>query len=280
MGDPQLLAARQRAAAAVAASPYRRWARARSTCHDFDRVDRWPPHRGPQPVLGQERPRARRDPETPSLCRSPESFPRDAGAHRRPARVFRLGRRPRSARPCPSSRGRGLWMFGDLRGRAGLVVAAEGVVQHRLGPIEHEIPIPSPRSIISARLLSISEAASASRPRRATSPTAPYGPTLLPVASVAAWISSTSDAAAVNSPANRCTYTRWVRASGNSPSAPVSRASRTCRSESASHPASSHGVRPLWSLATASAAARSRTCQDRMRPAPAAGSARRPHSPR
>ena len=35
-------------------------------------------------------------------------------------------------------------------------------------------------------------------------------------------------------------YTRWVRASGRSLSAPVSRASRTCRSDSVSHPASSH----------------------------------------
>ena len=33
---------------------------------------------------------------------------------------------------------------------------------------------------------------------------------------------------------------RWVRASGRSPSAPVVRAIRMCRSDSASHPASSH----------------------------------------
>jgi hypothetical protein len=40
--------------------------------------------------------------------------------------------------------------------------------------------------------------------------------------------------------ASRCTQARWVRARLRSPSAPVSRESRTFRSERVSHPASSH----------------------------------------
>jgi hypothetical protein len=65
--------------------------------------------------------------------------------------------------------------------------------------------MPSPRRVTSARLRSMREAASASCPRRAMSPNAPYGARSLPVASVAASISWTSDAAAGSSPAKRCT---------------------------------------------------------------------------
>jgi len=95
-------------------------------------------------------------------------------------------------------------------------------------------PIPSPRAAKSLVLVSISCAASGSRPRNAANAKAPYGTVRLSVASVTAFASSISQAASLSWPANSCTPARVLRVNGSTVSAPASRASSIWRPVSAS----------------------------------------------
>ncbi len=69
---------------------------------------------------------------------------------------------------------------------------------------------------------------------------------LLPVASVTDSACATIEAASANSPANRCTPARVLKAMGSAISAPASRASVTWRSDSTSQLAWSHTIAAAW----------------------------------
>jgi hypothetical protein len=106
--------------------------------------------------------------------------------------------------------------------------------------------MPSPFGMSSSTPASSQCVASASRARQAASPMTPYGGSWLPVASLTASTSSSSATAEVTSPANACTPARAVSAMGSTDNAPASRASRTCRSHSASQLSKSHITSAAW----------------------------------
>ena len=88
----------------------------------------------------------------------------------------------------------------------------------------------------------MNEDASASLPRNAATAIAPTGSKSMPVASVAARTSSTSDAALERSPVKRRMYVRKLRATRRSLSAPTSRQNLAHRSETTVQASSSHRI--------------------------------------
>ena len=109
--------------------------------------------------------------------------------------------------------------------------------------------MPCPSAAAWAMVASISGAASDSLPRRHARIIAPYGAARLPVASQTASASAISEAAAAKSPLQAALVPSAPRSIGSWSSAPLARASRTCRTSSACQTSSSHSaLAAAWAI--------------------------------